>query len=148
MNQSSAPNPQANSTSASPVPPLKPKSNDIPETNTLLEQIENAQSQPQSLDRPEPLTADSSELKQPQPSRWSFSTKVMLGAIASTTIPLFLLGIGGYWTGQSLKKNVTEAPAVEAIQTYSTNLLLGTGALVVLSGAIATLVASRATREI
>jgi hypothetical protein len=162
MNQSSAPNPQDSPTPDSALPP-KPKPNGIPEINALLQQMEEAPLQP-PLEIPlqPPFQPQSSEQEKSSPAvgssavtksrvqqkSWSFSTKMILGAIASTTIPLFLLGIGGYWTGQSLKKDVTEAPAVEAIQTYSTNLLVGTGALVVLSGAIATLVASRATREI
>jgi methyl-accepting chemotaxis protein PixJ len=154
MNQSSAPNPQDTPTPESALPP-KPKPNGIQEINALLQKTEEAPLQPplqpQSSEQTNssPAVGSSAVAKSPvQQKSWNFSTKVILGAIASTTIPLFLLGIGGYWAGQSLKKNVTEAPAVEAIQTYSTNLLVGTGALVVLSGAIATLVASRATREI
>jgi methyl-accepting chemotaxis protein PixJ len=161
MNQSSTPEPQSNRTSDSLFPLPKPKPNGIPEINALLEQMDEARRQPQSSEsspqenlpprRPEVRpAAQSGAVPQPQaqPKSWGLSTKIMVGAIAFTAGPLLLLGIGGYWAGQSLKKDVSEATAVEAIQKYSTNLLLGTGALAVLSGAIATLLARRAMQPV
>ncbi|HEY9828317.1 MAG TPA: GAF domain-containing protein, partial [Stenomitos sp.] len=59
-----------------------------------------------------------------------------------------LLGAGSYWAGKSLKTNVTDPPTLTAIQRYRTGVLLGTGTLALLSGAIAAFAARRTMQPV
>ncbi|MGB8700509.1 MAG: GAF domain-containing protein [Thermosynechococcaceae cyanobacterium] len=81
-------------------------------------------------------------------SPWGLATKVMLGAVVGTTLPLLVFGIGSYWMGQSLNTVAADPPAAAAVQRYRNRLLLGTGTFALGFGAIAAFLARRSVRPV
>jgi methyl-accepting chemotaxis protein PixJ len=83
--------------------------------------------------------------RQQQSEGWGLSTKVTLGAIALSTIPLMILG--GILYGQSLRDRSSTFTS-EEVQQNQRNLGLGAGAAAIAAGAIAALFAQRTTRSV
>jgi methyl-accepting chemotaxis protein PixJ len=158
MNHSSPQDPKPTRSS---IPPLEPSSNGIPAFNELLKKMNDEDTPTPILPKAairieEPLEPQNlSQLDQQvqqrpqQQTRRGLSAKIILGASAATALPLLILGGILYWGGQSFKDRAAQGtlPA-EEIQRDSTALGLGAVGLGLATGAIATLLASRTTRQI
>ncbi|WP_404784691.1 GAF domain-containing protein [Altericista sp. CCNU0014] len=153
MNQPSAPDPR---TTRSSIPPLEPSSNGTPAFNELLQKMNDNPQPPNPSDTARRLeeTSEARDLSpRDRPVRqaagWSFSTQVALGAAAATALPLLVLGGILYGSGQSFQDRAARGTLpVKEIQRNSTALGLSAMGLAVATGAIATFLASRATRQI
>lgn len=152
MNPSSSPDPQP--TQQSSIPPLEPSPNVTPAFNELLQKMneEPALNPPEVVRRAEKSSGQDlnprSQKVHPRTGS-GLSAKAIVGVSAATALPLLILGIILYLGGQSLKDRANQgAISSEEIQQTSKTLGLGAVGVALATGAIATLFARRATREI
>ncbi|MBE9038366.1 GAF domain-containing protein, partial [aff. Roholtiella sp. LEGE 12411] len=89
--------------------------------------------------------------------QWSLKSKATVWAIALTMLPVLAVGIASYLGSQSISRQITQARLTTAadlqevkleLQKHRLSLLLETGAIAVSAGAIAALLANRATRKV
>jgi methyl-accepting chemotaxis protein PixJ len=89
--------------------------------------------------------------------QWSLKSKATVWAIALTMLPVLAVGIASYLGSQSISGQIiqtrlttaTNLQEVElALKKHRLSLLLETGAIAVSAGAIAALLANRATRKV
>ena len=104
--------------------------------------------------------AVTSKPSHPEPNRqrtWSLKTKIIIWAIALGLFPTLIIGVAIYLTGQSIQHQVSQTNTsdhqrIEGIQVALDHqfpwLWLGSGAIAVLSGGIATVLANRVARPI
>jgi methyl-accepting chemotaxis protein PixJ len=145
QNQSSPSNPQSN---------LNLDPNERPELDDLFLRMDEIGLEPSVDSNSSEQTDSGSDLDarrqavrhQPQPERWGLSTKVTLGAIAISAVPLMILGGILYW--QPSKDSTSSAINAEEVRQNRQNLGLGAGFAAVAAGAIAALFARRTARSV
>ncbi len=146
QNQSSPSNPQSN---------LDLDPNERPELDDLFLRMDEIGLEPSVDSNSSEQTDSGSDLdarrqavrqRQPQPERWGLSTKVTLGAIAISAVPLMILGGILYW--QPSKDFSSSAINAEEVRQNRQNLGLGAGFAAVAAGAIAALFARRTARSV
>jgi methyl-accepting chemotaxis protein PixJ len=150
MNQFSPTDPQSTLNSNLNLDP-----NEHPELDNLLQKMDEIGLEP-SVDSNSPEPTDSSQdldarrqavrQRQSKPGGMVLSTKLMLGAIALSAVPLMILGGILYW--QSSKDATTAPVTPEEVQQNGKNLGLGAGATAIVAGAIAALLAGRTARSV
>ncbi len=87
--------------------------------------------------------------EQQKPQQWSLKSKAMAWAIALTMLPVVAVGIGSYFSTQQIIPDQKASTAVkEGLEKHRSFLLLETGAIALVAGAIAAFVANRATRPV
>jgi methyl-accepting chemotaxis protein PixJ len=97
--------------------------------------------------------SESSLHQQQGQQQWSLKSKATAWAIALTMFPVLGVGIGSYFSSQSITQQITpdqkaSTAIEEALRKHRFFLLLETGAIAAFAGAIAAVVANRATRPV
>jgi methyl-accepting chemotaxis protein PixJ len=156
MNQFSPPDPQSNLN-------LDPNEdpNERPELDNLLQRMDRIGLDPsvhsssaeqidseQDLDAQQNLDARRQAVRQRQQQHngWGLSTKVILGAISISAIPLMILGGILYW--QPSKNASSSFMTTEEVRQDRQNLGLGAGFAAIAAGALAALMARRSVRPV
>jgi methyl-accepting chemotaxis protein PixJ len=148
MNQFSPSDPQSNLN-------LDPNEdpNERPELDNLLQKGDELGLESSSVNSSpsEPISGQDLDARRQaaamrQPKGWGLSTKVMLGAIAISAVPLMILGGILYW--QPSKDSSSSPMTAGEVRQNRQNLGLGTGFAALAVGALAALIARRSIRPV